>query len=212
MIVAGIDLSGPRNTADTCVTIFEQRGSELHFRSSRAGADDQSILESVSSLEKSGRIILGLDAPLSYNPHGGDRVSDSQLRQRVKGSRVGVMTPTMTRMVYLTLRGVALTRALESLKPELDLHLVEVHPGASLLLRGAAPADVNSFKRDQQARSRLLEWLEKMQLVGMPRSEPVSDHFVAACAAALAAWKWSLGQPAWIAPAQPPQHPYDFAC
>jgi len=40
----------------------------------------------------------------------------------------------------------------------------------------------------------------------------VSDHYVAACAAALAAWKWHLDQSAWIFKSEMPYHPYDFAC
>ena len=62
------------------------------------------------------------------------------------------------------------------------------------------------------ARLRLLEWLESMGLNELPRAEEISDHFVAACAAALAAWRWSAGSAAWCYPAQPPEHPYDFAC
>jgi len=40
----------------------------------------------------------------------------------------------------------------------------------------------------------------------------MDDHTVAACAAALAAWDWSRGKGRWVHPADPPAHPYDFAC
>ena len=122
------------------------------------------------------------------------------------------MTPTMTRMVYLTLHGIALARVLATLKPDIDLQIVEVHPGACMLLRGAAARDVRSFKRDIQARLNLLNWLEGQGLDGLPRLKNVADHFVASCAAALAAWQWSLGNAVWQYPAETPHHPYAFAC
>jgi predicted nuclease with RNAse H fold len=214
MNILGIDLSGPRNVADTSVAVFEQRGRSLHFASAIHGANDKQIFNAVSDLGKVDRVVLGMDAPLSYNPGGGDRPSDSELRHLVlqKGRGVGVMPPTMIRMVYLTLRGVSLTRALETLKPEIELDILEVHPGASMLLRGAPAQDVGSFKHDHSARLHLLAWLEAMGLEDIPRGDIIADHFVAACAAALAAWQWSLGQPAWCFPARPPDHPYDFAC
>jgi hypothetical protein len=51
-----------------------------------------------------------------------------------------------------------------------------------------------------------------MGLHGIPVLADTSDHFVAACAAALAGWQWAAAKPAWCYPAQPPEHPYDFAC
>ncbi len=122
------------------------------------------------------------------------------------------MPPTMTRMVYLTLRGIVLARMLETLKPTLDLRIVEVHPGGCMLLRNASANEVASFKRDASARSQLLSWLETQGLKGISRTGDIRDHYVAACAAALGAWQWSLGRPAWVFPARLPDHPYDFAC
>ncbi len=212
--ILGIDPSSPANAADTCAAAFAQQADRLSFREAVHGAGDLQIMDLVTSLGKEGRVVVGIDAPLSYNAGGGDRLSDKELRRLVitKGSRVGVMTPTMTRMVYLTLRGVALTRMLESLRPQVDVALVEVHPGACMALRGAPLQDVQAFKREPAARLRLLEWLEAQRVGGVPRLEDLSDHFVAACAAALAAWQWSLGRAVWCHPAQPPEHPYDFAC
>jgi predicted nuclease with RNAse H fold len=153
-----------------------------------------------------------MDAPLSYNPGGGDRESDRELRHLVsKKGNVGIMPPTMNRMVYLTLRGIVLARMLETLKPDIDLRIVEVHPGASMLLRNAPANEVASFKRNISARSQLLTWLETQGLKGIPRTGDVPDHYVASCAAALCAWQRSLGKSAWVFPARPPEHPYDFA-
>jgi len=214
MNILGIDLSGPRNVADTSVAVFEQRGRSLHFASAIHGADDKQIFNAVSDLGKVDRVVLGMDAPLSYNPGGGDRPSDSELRHLVlqKGRGVGVMPPTMIRMVYLTLRGVALTRMMETLRPTIDLKIVEVHPGATMVLRGASIKDVAGFKREHASRLRLLAWLGSVGLQEIPRPETIPDHFVAACAAALGAWQWSLGRAIWCFHAKPPEHPYDFAC
>jgi len=214
MKIIGLDLSGPRNTADTYLVIFNEQGAGLNFINAVNGADDQQIFHAVSGLGSNEPIIIGMDAPLSYNPGGGDRPSDANLRRAVreKGGGVGVMPPTMIRMVYLTLRGILLTRMLEKLKPELDIRMVEVHPGASMLLRDAPAKAVATFKRDESARLQLLQWLGEKGLMGIPRRGDVPDHFVAACAAALGAWQWSLGKSAWLHPAKPPEHPYDFAC
>ncbi|HUI87164.1 MAG TPA: DUF429 domain-containing protein [Anaerolineales bacterium] len=214
MKVMGIDLSGPRNIADTFVTVFEETQDGLHLVEAIEAAEDQRILAAVAGLGKRGLITIGVDAPLSYNPGGGDRKSDQELRQRVslQGGGIGVMTPTMSRMVYLTLRGIVLARELEMLKPDTDLQIVEVHPGACLLLRGAAAGDVKGFKRHAQARLNLMNWLGAQGLGGLPRRKNVPDHFVAACAAALAAWQWSLGHAVWQYPAEAPHQPYAFVC
>ena len=214
MRVVGIDLSGPRNFADTCLISFEQRRQEIHLIEVREGADDDQLLEVISGSGQNERIVIGIDAPLSYNSKGGDRPSDSELRRLVyaRGGRVGIMPPTLIRMVYLTLRGLHLTRLLETLKPQYDLGIVEVHPGACMILRGADADNVRNFKTDLFARGRLLDWLETKGLKGISRAETFTDHYVAACAAALAAWQWSLGKSLWCFSANPPHHPYDFAC
>ena len=216
MKIIGIELSGPRNFADTCLVSFEERGEEIHLMDVRDGTDDDQILEAISGLGQKEQIVIGIDAPLSYNSQGGDRPSDSELRRFVhsQGGRAGIMPPTMIRMVYLTLRGVQLTRLLESFKPQYNLEIVEVHPGACMVLRGAEASDVRQFKTEQLARGRLLDWLGTKGLKGICRSsgETVTDHYVAACAAALGAWQWSLGKSVWHFACAPPHHPYDFAC
>src|ERR1051326_3466184 len=196
MKVVGIDLSGPRNFTDTCLVSFEGCGEEIHLIDVREGADDNQILEAICCFPPKERIVIGIDAPLSYNSKGGDRPSDSELRRLVhaRGGHVGIMPPTMIRMVYLTLRGMLLTRYLESLKPQYDLEIAEVHPGACMILRGADAGDVRKFKTEPEARGRLLDWLELKGLKGISREEPVTDHYVAACAAALGAWQWRPGK------------------
>lgn len=213
MKIIGIDLSGPRNTADTSLVIFEQEENVLHFLGTHENIGDIQILDLILEFGVSSRIVIGIDAPLSYNPGGGDRPSDKELRKIVhKIGQVGVMPPTMMRMVYLTLRGINLTRGLEAFKPDYSVDIVEIHPGACLLLRGVSPTDVASFKHDPSARGRILEWLATVKLKNIPQSENASDHFIAACVAAYGAWQWALNKTVWLFPSSPPEHPYDFAC
>lgn len=213
MTVVGIDLSGPRNSADTVLVSFEEKGNEIHLQNACAGADDEKILEALLSLGAGKQITIGVDAPLSYNMSGGDRPSERDLRRfmKEKGGQAGIMSPTMMRMVYLTLRGITLTRLLESFKPNYEFQMVEVHPGACMFLHGADVQDVKTFKHDSPSRVRLLSWLESKGVKGILCEEP-ADHYVAACAAAFGAWQWRLGKSVWKYPANPPHHPYDFAC
>ncbi len=214
MNVLGIDLSGPHNVRDTYAAQFSADGSTLRHVTTMAAVDDKNLIESITSLAGSETLVIGIDAPLSYNPGGGDRPSDRLLRQLIneRGGGVAVMPPTMTRMAYLTLRGVALTRMIEALGMGKNIRSVEVHPGAAMLIRGAPRSDLVSLKKDPGARLRLLDWLSTQNVVGIPRSEGTPDHLIMACAAALAAWSWHRGAPAWCSPAAPPLHPYDFAC
>jgi len=159
-------------------------------------------------------LVVGIDAPLSYHIGGGDRPADSILRRRLVqvGLKPGsVMPPTMTRMAYLTLRGMAVSRMLESVTSH-RIRIVEVHPGAAMALRGAPIQDVLGSRSGRNSRLRLLKWLESQGLRNLPIEETARDHDVAASAAALAAWQWHCNQWVWVFPAAPPYHPYDFAC
>ena len=213
MHVIGVDLSGPSNVADTAVAVFEVAGRGLKLRATETGVGDLRLLELVGALAARGSVVAGLDAPLSYQPGGGDRPGDRALRRAAVAAGMhpgSVMTPTMTRMAYLTLRGVAVSRALGAMDRRAP-RIVEVHPGAALALRGAPIADVRAFKRDGAARARLLAWLDARGLRGAKARRDAPDHLVAACACALAAWRWSEGDAAWLEPAAPPAHPFDFA-
>lgn len=215
MKIVGIDLSGPSNIQETSLVYFADNGDRLSFLDNLSGVDDRQIFDLVSLLAAEDGLVVGLDAPLSYNIGGGDRVADSDLRQTIvkAGLRSGsVMPPTMTRMVYLTLRGIAIARSLESLSGDHSVQLVEVHPGAAMALRGAPVEAVRTFKHDAAAREQLLTWLAGQNLENLTALIDYTDHDVAACAAAFAAWKWRRGESYWIEPATPPHHPYDFAC
>lgn len=215
MQIVGIDLSGMSNSRATSLVYFHEHTGHCTRLGYRDGADDQSILETITQLPPHDPLVVGIDAPLSYNITGGDRLADKALRDaiRVVGMRSGsVMTPTMSRMVYLTLRGLGVSRCLETLRAQRTIQIVEVHPGATLALRGAPINAVMQFRHDIDARKQLLLWLEAQGLDDVGDIPVCTDHYVAACAAALAAWKWHHQETVWCMPAQPPHHPYDFAC
>ncbi len=212
MQIIGIDLSGPTNTSETALAWFRVDGQGLIYEGSRVGATDQQILDLVSNL--GGDLFFGLDAPLSYNPGGGDRPADQNLRQRLIDAGLvpgAVMTPTMTIMAYLTLRGISVSRFLMASNPN-GTRIAEVHPGGSMVLRGADLETVRGMKTRLEARRTLLAWLDRQGLSGVAQIDPGTSHLVAACASALAAWKWSINRSVWITPASFPFHPYDFAC
>ena len=120
-IFFGIDLSGPVNIIDTVISWFKYDYSKekLSLIDYKIGADDNFIFNIVKDLSINNDLFLAIDAPLSYNMNGGDRESDKSLREFLKKKNIktsSVMTPTMTRMSYLTLRGISITRILETLK------------------------------------------------------------------------------------------------
>ena len=214
MFFIGIDLSGPSNSKETALVAFDASKREyLTVHKSLLGADDNNILFFANDLQLEGDLVVGIDAPLSYNVGGGDRPSDNELRMKIvaAGLRSGsVMAPTMTRMVYLTLRGISLARLL--LAANERTRVVEVHPGGAMALRGAPVDDVVKFKNNVKSRWNLLAWLQMQGMKKAANIKDPTDHYVAACAGALAAWKWQQNKSVWMHPAEPPVHPFDFAC
>jgi len=214
LIVIGVDLSGPSNVADSSLMAFRIVGDHLELTALRRHLTDEDFFLIIKNWSLQVPLIVGLDAPLSYNPGGGDRPGDRELRQRLVklGLRSGtVMPPTMTKMAYLTLRGITLARLAESAEPK--PRIVEVHPAGAMALQGADVEAVRDMKKSGSARKRLRKWLDEQGLQGVGGVyDTLTDHDVAATAAAFAAWKWSLNQSKWLWPAEPPFHPYDFAC
>ncbi len=216
----GIDLSGPSNARGSCAVVLRGGKNSARFVEQLPVASDVEILDLVTRLACQAPVVVGLDAPLSYQPGGGLRLRDRSLRERivVGGMRHGsVMPPTFNRMAYLTLRGLGVARLLGTLEPlepldPVQVRVIEVHPGATFCLRGAPLAAVLDFKKKRSVnRPVLLEWLATQGIAKLPCSEP-SDHFVAAAGAALAAWEWSRGRSVWLAAPEPPFHPFAFAC
>jgi predicted nuclease with RNAse H fold len=207
--VLGLDLAGPANAGDTAAALCRTVDGRLELVTSVRGLTDADI---AALLPPDGDLVAGLDAPLSYQPGGGDRAGDRELRARLRALGLPggtVMAPTMTRMAYLTLRGIAVARLITGLRPA--ARIVEVHPAGALAMRGAPIADVREMKRSSGARGRLIAWLDR-RLTGPGLAGDAGDHEVAAAAAALAAWDWSRGRPAWSQAAEPPHHPFAYAC
>lgn len=75
--------------------------------------------------------------------------------------------------------------------------VVEVHPSATMVLRGGPVKHVLAFAADQNARRPLLNWLEGQRLDGIITSKMPSAHYVAACACArgveMGSWPANLG-------------------
>lgn len=214
MYVMGVDLSGPSNVADTAWVALQCTEDELILREWSDLGTDAEILSAATRLALKGPLLVGLDAPLSYNPGGGLRPADRALREALKEVGMGgrmVMPPTMTRMAYLTLRGISVARMLETIQEDRPV-IYEVHPGACLALRGAPPELIQGMKKRVSARKGLAAWLEEQGMRGIPSHPGLSDHVLAACACAYAVWQVERGNDVWSAPASPPFHPYDYVC
>ncbi len=209
----GVDLSGPSNIKDTVAVAFAPHGDGLKCMDVLMGAGDREILSLADHLSEQGPFAVGLDAPLSYNPGGGDRPADRELRKILTSSGLKsgtIMPPTMNRMVYLTLRGISLARMLSAGFE--GVLISEVHPAGAMALRDAPVEDVRNLKTDENARHGLLKWMTGQGMAGIDRVNAPNDHYVAACAAALGIWQLALGKPAWHCPVAPPFHPFDYAC
>ena len=219
MIVIGLDLAGPSNHKDTVLSVFQQNKNHLIFQKIKSNISDEEILCEIIDLSRLDEVAIGIDAPLSYQDGGGDRISDKQLRQFIVslGMKPGsIMPPTYTRMVYLTLRGIKLTRELEKLHTTFPVSTVEVHPGAAMGSRVTEEEleYVLTYKHNLSAREYLKNWFEQQNVIGLPNGVENESHSIDSCAAALAAWHWadhSL-KPQWIFSAQPPLHPFDYCC
>ncbi len=214
-IFCGIDLSGPVNVIDTVISWFnfDYSKKKLVLINYKIGADDNFIFNTVKDLSKNNHLFIAMDSPLSYNMNGGDREGDKSLREFLKEKNIktsSVMTPTMTRMSYLTLRGISITRILETLnnKPK----IIEVHPFISLLINGANKVDIDNVKKNAKAKKNILSFLKKRQISDLPIIASKNDHFLSSIIAARIAYLYSKNQYQWISKRKFPFHPYDFVC
>ncbi|WP_282034307.1 DUF429 domain-containing protein [Metabacillus indicus] len=216
MHVIGIDLAGPANHKETAVAVFKKEADSLVLNSLSFHNSDRLILDTVRSLASGGgELAIGMDAPLSYQDGGGDRPSDKAVRSKLREAGLyhgSIMPPTLNRMVYLTLRGIHLSRALENYTGS----IVEVHPGGAMGLR-LKPEERNlalSYKKSEADRRSLLPFLEHWRMKNILPDAAETSHGLDACAAALAAWHWADAEhePEICIPAEPPFHPFDFCC
>ncbi|MEH7110427.1 DUF429 domain-containing protein [Bacillus sp. JJ1764] len=219
MIVIGIDLSGPSNHKDTVVAVFEKVDEELRFKKLLRNVSDLEILNEISDQSQCDEVVIGMDAPLSYQDGGGDRPGDQQLRKYIisLGMKSGsIMPPTLNKMVYLTLRGIKLSREIGNLKSSYPISIAEVHPGAVMGSR-ISPHDLEYFltyKQNLSARTFIKSWFGEQKLTNLPDEIQEESHTIDACAAALGVWHWTdpSFQTKWICPADLPLHPYDYCC
>ena len=188
-LYVGIDLAGPANFADTCVAIEWQGKVNIH-----CGCSDMDIVQILAPYLGKAAVFIALDAPLTYQEGGGYRDVDRALRQHLNQNgfpKIGVMAPTMTKMVYLTVRGLRLKELLGALP---QTSLFETHPGASLLFSGADYDTVCTIKSDPQALATITRFLKQQIAFEQPITQ---DHQAMAIAALLSAKRAALGQTYW---------------
>lgn len=77
--VIGIDLSGPSNHKGTVLTVFEKKENNLKFIKLKSNIGDHGILKEISEQGQLDKVVIGIDAPLSYEDGGGDRQGDREL-------------------------------------------------------------------------------------------------------------------------------------
>jgi len=70
-------------------------------------------------------------------------------------------------MVFLTFRGMVVSRGLLWLGAPGKLQEMETHPGAAMALGGAPVAAIRDFRDDVEARDVLLRWLKDHGLRGL---------------------------------------------
>ncbi|NND70873.1 MAG: DUF429 domain-containing protein [Rhodothermales bacterium] len=212
-VIIGIDLSGPSNVSDTAAIRCETVGDKLICTGGGSGFTDRMIFDLVSSVSPDDKLVVALDAPLSYEPGGGDRERDKALRQRLTSAGLSsgtVMTPTMTRMAYLTLRGISIARLILAANPKATI--VEVHPGGALVLNGVDASYVRTIKTDQSSREHIVSWLQSGKFNRIDNFAPHSDHIIAALGACLAGQGVMMQESRWLYKKEPPLHPFDLVC
>jgi predicted nuclease with RNAse H fold len=219
MKIIGIDLSGPANHKDTVMAIFEKTNEGLVFEDMILNASDEMIISAVKLAALVGEVAIGIDAPLSYQDGGGDRPQDKSLRQFIKGyglSGSSIMPPTLTKMVYLTLRGMGLTRRIMAIPSKNKIRIVEVHPGAAIGTRIGQDRVYHAlhYKKEAASGKAILEWFETVGIHGLPLQQFEHSHQIDACAAALAVWHWTdiTKKSKWHWDKTSEEHPFEVYC
>ena len=217
--VIGIDLAGPANHKDTVMSVFQTDGDLLIFENVIDYASDEEILTAIQAISSKESVVIGIDAPLSYQDGGGDRPQDKSIREFIK--RYGllgssIMPPTLTKMVYLTLRGIGLTRRILQMNDSQHIRMVEVHPGAAIGTR-IGPDKIEyalHYKKELNSRKAVYDWFKVAGLMEIPMEFIQTSHSIDSCACALAAWHWSdeTKQPTWHWKEKTSEHPFEFCC
>lgn len=192
-VYIGIDLSGPSNTKDTALCCFEScfDGNQIILKSDLS---DAQIYEFLQQFDSSCGVFVAIDAPLTYNEGGGYRDVDRALRKALndKGfNKLGVMAPTMTKMVYLTLRGMRLREYCSQL---LNVEIFETHPGGALVLDQVDYQDVLQVKTQPDAIQRIWQNLTGRYPFIKSLQPPQNDHQLMATAAMLSVYRYGNQQ------------------
>ncbi|ARI75904.1 DUF429 domain-containing protein [Halobacillus mangrovi] len=219
MKIIGIDLSGPSNHKDTVMAILKENKQLLNLEYLQEGASDEEIFNIIRKEIEKSPVYIGIDAPLSYQDGGGDRPHDRSLRAYAKslGMKSGsIMPPTLTRMVYLTMRGIHLAHMLRTNFGK-QVSIVEVHPGVTLASRLPEEKRTIAFnyKKEKSSRVQVIEWLTSQMLSDSATAiHESSTHTIDAVLAGVAAWHTASKQktPTWYKEAEPPHHPFPFSC
>ncbi len=188
-MIVGIDLAGPTNAKDTSLALI---GSDncVTIHSNLTDSDIFSLLGTIDVHS------ISIDAPLSYCETGGYRDSDRALRELLNSrgfAKIGVMAPTFNRMIYLTARGIRLTRLLSKLPT--NPPIFEAHPGATLALAGYDYNCITSVKSDPNSVKALQIEFENE---GYTFASPLqNDHELMAFGVALAGKQHTVSEHHW---------------
>jgi predicted nuclease with RNAse H fold len=185
-VYIGIDLSGPANAKETAMSIWQD--GKLTIQSD---CDDEFILKTIEAFIPDRTVFVALDAPLSYQMHGGFRDVDRALRAHLNQhgfTKIGVMAPTMTKMAYLTLRGIRLWSLLKDLN---HVSVFETHPGAALVVSGLDYDLVTQVKTSQTARNQIQQALSEQHQCDL---NVQNDHELMAFSAMLSAKRYAAQQ------------------
>lgn len=176
-MIAGIDLSGPSNHKDTSCALID--GEKIEIFSDLSDSDLFTLLQEKKVTH------IGLDAPLSYSETGGYRKSDRELRELLNShgfKTIGVMAPTFNRMIYLTARGIRLTRLFQNLNACEEIF--EAHPGAFFVLDNYSYELVMTVKDSNNSIEAIAKEVTRRGFI--LKTIPQSDHEIMAVGTALA--------------------------
>lgn len=217
MHLVGIALTGPGDPRRTALVKFRAQDEALEVAGRLLQASDPDIRAHVRGLADRSPVAVGLDAPLSYDLERGRRPCDEALDRDLREAGFDVAAAPAAAVPAedrRALRGFGVARLLAGLEAPHPVWMVEVRHEGVLALRGAPLEALRGMEVSRASRAALLAWMESDGgLAGLAgRGLADTPAGVAACAAALGAWRWTQGRSVWLQEARPPYHPYDLAC
>jgi len=167
---------------------------------------------------------IGIDSPLSNNGDNKCRESDNKLKEEIKLVNKtlqkldelnlnSVMSPMGRRMIYLTIRGVLLSRTIHIEYP--SVKIVEVHPRASLFLHfhTLIAQDIKNYKdpNGNHARENIVNCLNDNGML-INTNQTYTDHEIDSMVAAYSAFCWRNKKSKFLFNADDPFLPFDYCC